>query len=407
MSVEGAIERLVRDESGRVLATLVRVTKDFGLAEEVVQEALTTAWTRWPDDGVPDNPRAWVIRTARNLAIDRIRRQQRFDDRTHVLEELARLRAPTSPEDAVSAYPDDRLRLLFTCCHPALAMPARVALTLRTVGGLTSDEIARAFLVPRATMQQRIVRAKKKIQGAGIPYAIPDPVHLDERLAGVLSVVYLIFNEGYAPTAGDEGVRVDLAEEAIHLTRVLHQLRPDDREVTGLLALMLLHHARRHARFDAGDVVLLEDQDRSRWDAEAIEEGCRLAAASVTGPPGPYGLQAAIAALHGEAVTWEATDWPQIEQLYRLLRVQVPSPVVALNHAVAVAMAHSPSAGLALLDDLSDLDDHHLFHSARGALLMRASRPTKALEAYRRALDTVGVGPERRFIEGRIRALST
>jgi RNA polymerase sigma-70 factor (ECF subfamily) len=385
-----------------------RITGDFGLAEEVVQEALLAALRRWPGHGVPANPRGWVITTAKHLAIDRIRRRRRFDARAQVLRDLAALRAPANPEEAMTAYPDDRLRLLFTCCHPALDMPARVALTLRIVGGLTSAEIARAFLVPRATMQQRIVRAKKKIQAAGIPYAIPDPSRLEERLAGVLAVVYLIFNEGYGPTGGDQGVRIDLAEEAIHLARVLHRLRPDHREVAGLLALMLLHHARREARFDAGDVVLLEDQDRSRWDAAAIEEGCQLAAAAVTGPPGPYGLQAAIAALHGEAADWEATDWPQIEQLYRLLRAQVPSPVVALNHAVAVAMAHGPAAGLAMLQELEGpLDGHHLFHSARGALRLRASQPEEALHAYRRALETVGTGPERRFIEERIRVLSS
>jgi len=408
VSVERAIERLVRDESGRVLATLVRITGDFGLAEEVVQEALITALRRWPETGVPASPRAWVITTAKNLAIDRVRRQRRFDERSRVLGELAALRAPANPEEAMSAYPDDRLRLLFTCCHPALAMPARVALTLRTIGGLTSGEIARAFLVPRATMQQRVVRAKKKIQAAGIPYAIPDPAHLEERLEGVLAVVYLIFNEGYAPTEGDEGLRVDLAEEAIHLARVLHDLRPNHREITGLLALMLLHHGRRHARFDDGDVVLLEDQDRSRWDHDAMAEGQQLAAAAVTGPPGPYGLQAAIAALHSEAPDWEATDWPQIEQLYRILRVQVPSPVVAMNHAVAVAMGHGPAAGLAMLEPLeAALAEHHLFHSARGALLLRASRPEDALAAYEKALERVGNGPERRFLEGRIRALST
>ncbi len=408
MRVERAIERLVRDESGRVLATLVRITGDFGLAEEVVQEALLTALHRWPETGVPASPRAWVITTAKNLAIDRVRRQRRFDERSRVLGELATLRAPASPEEAMSAYPDDRLRLLFTCCHPALAMPARVALTLRTIGGLTSGEIARAFLVPRTTMQQRIVRAKRKIQAAGIPYTIPDPAHLEERLEGVLAVVYLIFNEGYAPTEGDEGLRVDLAEEAIHLARVLHDLRPDHREITGLLSLMLLHHGRRHARFDEGDVVLLEDQDRSRWDHDAMAEGQRLAAAAVTGPPGPYGLQAAIAALHSEAADWEATDWPQIEQLYRMLRVQVPSPVVAMNHAVAVAMGHGPAAGLAMLEPLnSPLAEHHLFHSARGALLLRASRPEDALAAYEEALVRVGNGPDRRFLEGRIQALST
>ncbi|MCB9676381.1 MAG: sigma-70 family RNA polymerase sigma factor [Alphaproteobacteria bacterium] len=408
MTVDRALTRLVRDESGRVLAALVRITGELGLAEEVVQEALVIALRRWPDVGVPDDPRAWVITTARNLAIDRIRRRRRFEERSRVLGELAALRAPASPEEALSAYPDDRLRLLFTCCHPALAMDARVALTLRTVAGLTSEEIARAFLVERTTMQQRIVRAKKKIQAAGIPYAIPDPAHLEERLAGVLSVVYLVFNEGYGPTSGDLGLRVDLAEEAIHLGRLLHGLRPGHQEVAGLLALMLLHHARRHARFVDGEVVLLEDQDRALWDGEAIAEAMPLVEAAVAGRPGAYALQAAIAALHARAPTWEATDWPQIEHLYRLLRVRVPSPVVALNHAVAVAMAHGAPAGLAMLDALDEpLAGHHLFHSARAALLVRSGRPDEALEAYRRALELVGTEPERRFLERRIAALVT
>ncbi|MCB9670960.1 MAG: sigma-70 family RNA polymerase sigma factor [Alphaproteobacteria bacterium] len=406
-AIDRALERLVRDASGQVLAILVRITGDLGLAEEVVQEALVVALTRWPTAGVPDDPRAWVITTARNLAIDRIRRRRRFDERSRVLGELASLRAPANPEEAMGAYPDERLRLLFTCCHPALDAPSRVALTLRTVGGLTSDEIARAFLVSRTTMQQRLVRAKKKIAAAGIPYAVPDPAHLEERLSGVLAVVYLIFNEGYGPTAGDEGLRVDLAEEAIHLGRVLHGLRPDNREVAGLLALMLLQHARRDARFHDGEVVLLEEQDRSQWDGAAIAEGRRLAAFGVEGRPGPYALQAAIAAVHAEATTYEATDWAQIELLYRHLRARVPSPVVALNHAVAIAMAHGDAAGLAVLESLEgELAGHHLFHCARGALWMRSGSPERAREAYASALETVGNGPERRFVERRLAALA-
>ena len=399
----GVVDRLVREESGRVLAALVRITRDFALAEEVVQEALIAALTKWPERGVPDNPRAWVVTTARNLAIDRVRRRQRFDDRAAVLTQLAELRAPPSPEETVSSYPDDRLRLLFTCCHPALDMPSRVALTLRTVGGLTSDEIARAFLTKRATMQQRIVRAKKKIAAGGIPYEVPDPAQHAERLQGVLAVVYLVFAEAYGATDGEQLVRRDLAEEAIHLGRMLRRLAPAESEVGGLLALMLLHHARRGARLDdAGEVVLLEDQDRARWDREALAEGCRLTA-EVLGPdPGPYALQAAIAAVHGEAETWEATDWVQIEALYRLLRVQQPGPVVALNHAVAVAMAHGVPAGLAMLDDLAGpLARHHLFHSARAALLVRIGRVEEARGAYDEALAWVGNGPERRFLERR------
>jgi len=403
----GAVDRLVREESGRVLAALVRITRDFALAEEVVQEALIAALTKWPERGVPDNPRAWVVTTARNLAIDRVRRRKRFDDRSAVLTQLAELRAPPTPEDAVATYPDDRLKLLFTCCHPSLDMASRVALTLRTVGGLTSDEIARAFLVKRATMQQRIVRAKKRIAAEGIPYEVPDPSERSERLAGVLSVIYLIFSEAYGATGGDELLRHDLAAEALHLGRMLRKLCPDEREVAGLLALMLLHHARRDARLDDGEVVLLEDQDRQRWDRTLIDEGRALLRETLGPDAGAYALQAAIAALHDEAPTWEATDWVQIEALYRLLRVRQPGPVVALNHAVAVAMAHGLPAGLAMLDELAvPLADHHLFHSARGALLMKSGKPAAARAAYERALATVGNAPERRFVQRRLAQLS-
>jgi len=401
------VDRLVREESGRVLATLVGITRDFALAEEVVQEALVSALTRWPERGVPDNPRAWVVTTARNLAIDRIRRRKRFDDRAAVLTQLAELRAPPTPDDTVGSYPDERLKLLFTCCHPELDMAARVALTLRTVGGLTSDEIARAFLVKRSTMQQRIVRAKKKIRRAELPYEVPDPGEYPERLASVLAVIYLIYTESYGATAGEELVRVDLAREALHLGAMLHTLCPEEREVAGLIALMRLHHARRDARVVHGEVVLLEDQDRSRWDRAAIDEA-RVLVRQALGPgAGPYALQAAIAALHAEAPSWEATDWGQIEGLYRLLRVQLPGPVVALNHAVAVAMAHGPTAGLSLLDELAEpLATHHLFHAARGALLLKSGRLAAARTAYELALATVGNGPERRFVEGRLAELT-
>lgn len=408
MTVDAPLTRLVRHESGRVLAALVRITGDLGLAEEVVQDALVAALDRWAHTGVPDNPRAWVVTTAKNLAIDRIRRARRFDERREVLTELASLRGPASPEDAMGTYPDDRLGLLFTCCHPALEPAARVALTLRTVAGLSSAEIARAFLVPRSTMQQRLVRAKRKITTAGIPYGVPDPGRLEERLGGVLTVIYLVFNEGYAPTSGEEGVRVDLAEEAIHLGRVLRSLRPEHQEIAGLLALMLLQHARREARFRDGEMVLLEDQDRSAWDAAAIAEGQALVRFAVAGRPGPYALQAAIAALHAGAPTYEATDWMQIERLYRHLRVQLPSPVVALNHGVAVAMAHGDAAGLALLAGLeTELADYHLFHCARGALWMRSGQVELARAAYARALETAGTTPERRFVQGRLSVLSS
>lgn len=402
-SAVAAVERLVRQESGRVLATLLRVVGDFDLAEEAVQDALVTALTRWPETGVPDNPRAWLITTARNLAIDRIRRRKRFDDRARTLTDLAQLRAPSSPEEALQQWPDDRLKLLFTCCHPALPLPARVALTLRAVAGLTTPEIARAFLVERTTMQQRIVRAKKAIQKGEIPYEEPAVGDHAERLSGVLAVVYLVFTEGYGPTSGDRGVRVDLCEEALHLGRLLVELCPDDRETKGLLALMLLQHSRRTARTMGGRVVLLEDQDRSAWDVEMMDAGRALVTEALGPFAGPYALQAAIAAVHADAPTYEETDWEQIERLYRLLRVRQPGPVVALNHAVAAAMAHGPAAGLAMLEPLERaLAKHHLFHCARGALWMRSGQPERSREAYTEALKHVGNSAERAFIEGRI-----
>lgn len=401
------VDRLVREESGRVLATLVRITGDFALAEEAVQEALVSALTTWPTRGVPQNPRAWVVTTARNLTIDLIRRRKRFTDRTAVLTQLAELRAPGTPEDAMGAYPDERLKLLFTCCHPALDPASRIALTLRAVGGLTAEEIARAFLVTRTTMQQRIVRAKRRITDARVPYEVPEPERFAERLHAVLHVVYLIFTEGYGATGGEALVRHDLAEEALHLGRMLRTLCPEEPEVAGLLALMLLHHSRRDARAEDGEVVLLEDQDRSRWDRAAIEEGCELVRTCLRPDPGPYAVQAAISALHAEAPSWEDTDWAQIEGLYRVLRVRVPGPVVELNHAVAVAMAHGIPAGLALFEGLeAPLAGYHLFHSARGALLMKSGRPAEARAAYERALALVGNDPERRFVERRLADLT-
>lgn len=303
-------------------------------------------------------------------------------------------------------FPDDRLRLIFTCCHPALALEARVALTLRTLGGLTTEEIARAFLVGPTTMAQRLVRAKKKIAAAGIPYEVPAPQNVGDRVSGVRAVIYLIFNEGYGASSGEEAVRVDLAEEAIHLGRVLHELLPEP-ETAGLLGLMLLHHARRAARIEDGEIVLLEDQDRSTWDRPLIEQALPLVERAMPGG-GPYALQAAIAALHCTAPTWEDTDWPQIERLYRVLRVRLPSPVVALNHAVAVAMAVSPAAGLAQLELLAGaLEEHHLYHAARGALWMRVGHANEASAAYRAALVRVGNEPERRFLERRLAALES
>lgn len=400
------LDRLVREEFGRVLATLIRVIGDFDLAEESVQDALIKAMEAWPRDGVPDNPRAWIVATARNRAIDQLRRRRRLEDRQEVIAHLTRLNLIRDPEPQMDPYPDDRLKLLFTCCHPALSLEARVALTLRTLGGLTTEQIARAFVTSRTTMQQRIVRAKRKITGAGIPYEVPGPDQLAERFGGVLYVVYLIFNEGYAPTSGPDVLRPDLAEEAIALARLLRQLCPDDPEALGLLALLLLQHSRAVARIDAeGDPILLEDQDRRLWDREAIEEGLSLVPRALGGG-GPFAVQAAIAALHARAESPGDTDWVQILGLYGILQASVPSPVVALNRAVAASMVHGPSAGLRLMEPLSGtLQRYHLFHSARGELLRRVGRPAAARAALQDALALAGTEPERRWLRRRIAEL--
>jgi RNA polymerase sigma-70 factor (ECF subfamily) len=403
---DDAVARVFREESGRILATLIRLLRDFDLAEEVMQEAFATALERWPADGVPTNPRAWLVSTARHRAIDLLRRRTRFEARQGELESLALLETNATVL-AASDDPmdDDRLPLLFTCCHPTLALEAQVALTLRMLGGLSTEEVARTFLVPVATMAQRLVRAKHKIRAAGIPYRIPADELLPERVAAVLATIYLIFNEGYAATSGEARVRHELTGEAIRLGRLLARLMPNVTEARALLALMLLHDARRAARVDeAGEVVLLEDQDRARWDRAQIAEGVALAESALAeGGARPYALQAAIAALHAEAPRAEATDWPQIAALYAELERVHPSPVVSLNRAVAVGMAEGPAAGLALLAELDDaLAGYHLLPAARADLLRRLGRWTDAAAEYRRALALAPTAPERRLLARRL-----
>jgi RNA polymerase sigma-70 factor, ECF subfamily len=393
------VARVYRQEYGRCVATLVRVLRDIDLAEEAVQEAFATAVQRWPETGLPPNPGAWIVTTARNKAIDRLRREAAREDK-HAQAVL--LHQPSEPQE-VGPVRDDQLRLIFTCCHPALAPAAQVALTLRLLGGLETPEIARAFLVPEATMAQRIVRAKRKIKDAGIPYRIPTGAELPRRLPPVLAVLYLVFNEGYAASTGADLVRADLCAEAVRLTRELAGLMPDEPEVAGLLALLLLTESRRAARTGPdGSLVLLPDQDRSRWDRDLITEGQAIVRACLRrNRPGPYQLQAAIAAVHSDAPTAADTDWSQVVALYDQLHTVAPTPVVALNRAVAVAELHGPAAGLAALDQL-ELPAYHLFHAARADLLARLGRRAEASEAYERALGLATNAAERAFLAGRL-----
>jgi len=404
--VEAALAGAFRTEWGRVVATLIRMTRDWDLAEECAQDAFALALERWPRDGVPRRPGAWLTTTARNRARDRLRRGATEAAR---LQETAVLWHTGEPDDDGDdgSVRDDRLRLIFTCCHPALSLEARVALTLRTLAGLTTAEIARAFLVPEPTMAKRLVRAKGKIRHAGIPFRVPPARLLPERTGGVLAVLYLLFNEGYAATSGAELVRQELCAEAIRLARTLTTLMPDEPEPLGLLALMLLQHARRAARVDdAGDVVRLEDQDRTRWDMSEIDEGLGLLDAALRHDrAGPYQLQAAIAACHTTAATAADTDWAQIAQLYGRLAQLVPSAVVELNRAVAVAMADGPAAGLQLveaLDASGDLAGYHLLPATRADLLRRLKRHAEAAASYREALELAATDAERRYLAQRL-----
>jgi RNA polymerase sigma-70 factor (ECF subfamily) len=404
---DAAVDAVYRSDWGRIVASLIRLCGDFDVAEEAAQEAFAAAVDQWRDSGVPDAPRAWIIQTARHKAIDRIRRRAHFEEKVKPAAAVEAAAWESTAE--ASEIPDDRLRLIFTCCHPALAHEAQVALTLRMLGGLETDEIARAFLVPTATMAQRLVRAKRKIRDAGIPYSVPEREDIGARLDAVLTVIYLVFNEGYSATRGEALVRTDLCGEAIRLARLLRTLMEPEppAEATGLLALMLLHDSRRAARLDPqGDLVLLEEQDRGLWDRRQIAEALPLAEAALGERPGPFALQAAIAAEHCRTARAEDTNWREILRLYDLLERAQPSPIVSLNRAVAVAMVEGPAAGLVLVDALAargDLENYHLLHAARADLARRAGSADEAAASYRRAMALVTNDSERRFLERRLR----
>ena len=403
------IDDLYQTESRRVFATLIRLLGDFDLAEDALHDAFAAAMNQWQRDGIPDNPRAWLVSAGRFKAIDGMRRRSRFDASLAVLAQQIELDTADDIQLDDEGIEDDRLRLIFTCCHPALSPDARMALTLREVCGLTTEEIARAFLTTPPTLAQRIVRAKNKIRDAGIPFQVPSPADLPERLGTVLHVIYLVFNEGYSASSGESLTRSDLSAEAIRLARLLHQLLPDP-EVSGLLALMLLHESRRAARSTPeGDVILLEEQDRSLWNRAQIEEGQALVERAFSSRQfGPYTVQAAISAVHASAADAESTDWTQIVGLYDVLMLITPSPVVELNRAVAVAMRDGSDAGLQLVDSIlerGDLNDYYLAHSARGEFCRRLDRRADALKSYERALELARQGPERRFLERRMKEL--